>query len=81
MMEELQARFGHHPWLHDKLDRLRALAEDDLEMMAKEVHYSGWRMSSRNVAKSEVAYSVDETASLVPAFLRKKAEEGKGRRR
>jgi len=28
-----------------------------------------------------VAYSVDETASLVPAFLRKKAEEGKGRRR
>ncbi len=80
MMEDLQARFGHHPWLHDKLARLRILAEDDLEMMAKEVHYSAMRMSSRNVAKSEMAYSADETASRQPAFLRKKAEEGKGRR-
>jgi hypothetical protein len=81
MMAELQARFGHHPWLHDKLDRLRILAEDDLEMMAKEVHYSAMRMYNRNVDKSEMAYSLDETASLAPAFLRKKAEEGKGRRR
>jgi Ca-activated chloride channel family protein len=81
MMAEMQDRFGHHPWLHDKLDRLRTLAEDDLEMMAKEVHYSAMRMYNRNVDKSEMAYSEDETASLAPAFLRKKAEEGKGRRR
>jgi Ca-activated chloride channel family protein len=81
MMAEMQARFGHHPWLHDKLDRLRILAEDDLEMMAKEVHYSAMRMYNRNVDKSEMAYSLDETDSLAPAFLRKKAEEGKGRRR
>lgn len=79
-MDELQKRFGHHPWLQDKLARLRALAEDDLEMMAKEVHYSAMRMSSRNVAKSEMAYCMDETESVRPAFLRKKAEEGKGRR-
>jgi Ca-activated chloride channel family protein len=81
MMAEMQARFGHQPWLHDKLERLRTLAEDDLEMMAKEVHYSAMRMANRNVDKSEMAYSADETASLAPAFLRKKAEEGKGRRR
>ncbi|MBU3740613.1 MAG: VWA domain-containing protein [Rhodoferax sp.] len=81
MMDDLQAGFGHHPWLRDKLDRLRILADDDLQMMAKEVHYSAMRMSRRNVAKSEMAYSVDETASLLPAFLRKKAEEGKGRSR
>jgi len=81
MMAEMQARFGHHPWLHDKLDRLRTLAEDDLEMMAKEVHYSAMRMYNRNVDKSEMAYCVDETTSLAPAYLRKKAEEGKGRRR
>ena len=81
MMAEMQTRFGHHPWLHDKLDRLRTLAEDDLEMMAKEVHYSAMRTYNRNVNKSEMAYSADETASLAPAYLRKKAEEGKGRRR
>jgi hypothetical protein len=81
MMAEMQTRFDHHPWLHDKLDRLRTLAEDDLEMMAKEVHYSAMRMYNRNVDKSEMAYCVDETASLAPAYLRKKAEEGKGRRR
>jgi Ca-activated chloride channel family protein len=81
MMAEMQARFGHHPWLHDKLERLRILAEDNLEMMAKEVHYSAMRMYNRNVDKSEMSYSADETTSLAPAYLRKKAEEGKGRRR
>lgn len=80
-MDELEVRYGHHPWLHDKLERLRVLADEDVLMMAKEVHYSAMRMSTRNVEKLEMAYFGDETASTQPAFLRKKAEEGKGRQR
>ena len=37
-------------------------------------------MSSRLSATHEVAYSMDETHSAMPAFLRKKVEEGKGRK-
>lgn len=81
MMSELEKRFAQHPWLHDKLQRLRTLAEQDPEMMSKEVRFSAMRMSSRLSPKSEIQYSKDETESEIPAFLRKKVEEGKGRKR
>ena len=80
MLDELERRFGQHPWLKDKLLRLRQLAEDDAEMISKEVLFSQRKMSSRLNARAEVAYSMDETNSTMPSFLRKKAEEGKGRR-
>jgi len=38
------------------------------------------KMNSRNVAQSEGLYSADETESTMPAFLRKKASEGRGRK-
>jgi hypothetical protein len=76
----LEGRFGHHPWLKDKLSRLRILAEQDAEMMSKEVVFSQRKMSSRLNARHEVSYSIDETSLPIPSFLRKKAEEGKGRR-
>lgn len=38
------------------------------------------KMSSRLNARADVMYSVDETNSVMPAFLRKKVEEGKWRR-
>jgi hypothetical protein len=37
-------------------------------------------MSKRLVANCEVAFSVDETNMEMPAFLRKKSEEGRGAR-
>ncbi len=80
MLDELEGRFGHHPWLKDKLSRLRILAEQDAEMMSKEVVFSQRKMSSRLNARHEVSYSIDETSLPIPSFLRKKAEEGKGRR-
>ena len=80
MLDELERRFGQHPWLKDKLARLRILAEQDAEMMSKEVMFSQRKMSSRLNARHEVSYSMDETLSVMPAFLRKKAEEGKGRK-
>ena len=81
LLDRLQAKFGGHPWLHDKLARLRDLAEHDAEMMGKESQFSARRMSSRLSMRDEILYSRDETGSEMPAFLRKKAEAGKGRSR
>lgn len=81
MMGDLEQRFAVHPWLRDKLAGLRILADRDPELMSKEIRFSAMRMSSRLSQKSEVQYSKDETESEIPAFLRKKVEEGKGRQR
>ncbi len=79
-LRELEARFGEHPWLRAKIEHLRHLAEQDIEIMAKEVHYSSERMSRRLAALQESRYEADETQSQeMPAFLRKKLSEGRGR--
>ena len=79
LLDRLKGKFGGHPWLHDRLARLRDLAEHDAEMMGKESQFSARRMSSRLSMRDEILYSRDETGSDMPTFLRKKAEEGKGR--
>lgn len=81
LLKDLEKRFSQHPWLQDKLHRLRDLAERDPEMMSKEVHFSSLRMSTRLSTKSEARYGKDETELDIPAFLRKKGQEGKGRSR
>lgn len=80
LVKELEMRFGQHPWLQAKLTRLRELADRDPEMMSKEARYSSRKMSRRNVSVHELAFSMDETYAAMPAFLRKKSEEGKGRK-
>ncbi len=80
LLKDLESSYAQHPWLQDKLQRLRELAERDPEMMSKEVRFSGMRMSSRLSAKAKARYSADETELVIPAFLRKKSQEGKGRR-
>ena len=80
LVNELEMRFGQHPWLQAKLTRLRELADRDPEMMSKEARYSSRKMSRRNVSVHELAFSMDETYAAMPAFLRKKSEEGKGRK-
>lgn len=79
LVNDLERRFGQHPWLQAKLGRLRELAERDPDMMTKEVVFSSRKMSRRLVARNEIRFSVDETSFDMPAFLRKKSEEGKGR--
>lgn len=82
-LDALEQRFGHHPWLNAKIEQLRQLANEDSEMMAKEVRYSMMRMSRRLVSKEEMAYEGDETdisESVMPSFLRKKVSEGKGKK-
>ena len=80
----LEERFGQHPWLKAKIEQLRELADEDTLLMAKEARYAMMRMSSRLVSKDEERYSADETElseMLMPSFLRKKASEGKGKKR
>jgi len=80
LVKDLEKRFGQHPWLQAKLTRLRELADRDPEMMSKEARFSSRKMSKRLVANTEVAFGGDETNSEMPAFLRKKSEEGRGRK-
>lgn len=81
MMNDLEHRFGQHPWLSGKLARLRELAERDPEMLSKEVRFNTERMSKRLTERSELRFSLDQTDTEMPAFLRKKLEEGRGRKR
>ena len=80
LMAKLKRRFGHHPWLADKLDHMQVLSDRDAEMLSKEVYFSAIKMSRRLADKQEQNYSMDETLSCGPSYLRKKAEEGKGRK-
>ena len=79
-LAEMDERFGHHPWLKAKMEQMRRLAEEDMMMMVKEASFSAMRMSKSLASKSELLYRVDETESEMPAFLRKKESEGRGRR-
>jgi Ca-activated chloride channel homolog len=79
LLNELEAEFGKNKWLVAKIDQLRRLTEEDMEMMSKEVQYSAYRMSSRLASKNEMAFCMDETNLDMPSFLRKKESEGKGR--
>jgi len=77
----MDARFGEHPWLRAKMEVLHRLAEEDMEMMMKEAHFSASRSMQRLVARSEILFCKDETESAdMPSFLRKKVSEGRGRR-
>jgi len=81
LMTALDARFGGNAWLKEKLSTLRDLAARDLRMMEKEVSFSHMRYNTRLSAKDEVAFCHDETNLFeMPAFLRKKASEGRGRK-
>jgi Ca-activated chloride channel family protein len=79
LLEQMEERFGHHPWLKAKLVQMRHLAEEDMEMMVKEVSYSALRMSKRLASRSEVKFGINETNAEMPAFLRRKDAEGRGR--
>lgn len=79
LLNELEAEFGKNQWLMAKIEQLRRLTEEDMEMMSKEVQYSAFRMSRRLASKNEMAFCMDETNMDMPSFLRKKESEGKGR--
>lgn len=79
-LDEMDERFGQHPWLKVKMEQMRRLAEEDMMMMIKEASFSAMRMSKSLASKSEILFCKDETESNMPSFLRKKETEGRGRR-
>ena len=79
-LNEMEKRFGEHAWLKAKMEQLHRLAEEDMEMMMKEATFSSMKMSRRLASRSESLYMGDETELMMPAFLRKKESEGKGRK-
>jgi hypothetical protein len=80
VLDELQAKFGDHPWLRDKIAHLRELAQEDVSMAAKENQVLYFRCAARLSDRNEGDYLGDETDREMPAFLRKKVSEGRGRR-
>lgn len=79
LLLSLEREFGGNPWLQAKIEQLRELTDRDLIMMSKEAHYSSERLAHRITSKDEMAFVTDETHSEIPAFLRKKLSEGRGR--
>ena len=76
----MESAVADHPWLRDKLVRLRELTERDAALSAKELRYSGRRMSSRLASTAQFEYSVCESQSEdIPAYLRRKGAAGQGR--
>ncbi len=60
---------------------LKELTSRDQLLAQKELTYAARHLDSRMVAKSERAFSADETSQTdIPAFLRCKSAEGRGRR-
>jgi Ca-activated chloride channel family protein len=80
-LTRLEAQVASHPWLADKLAALKLLVERDASLSLKEMRYSMSRASRRLAPVQEPAYVACETSSdAVPAFLRRKAVEGQGRK-
>jgi Ca-activated chloride channel family protein len=81
LLQRMEAGAVGHPWLQDKLKHLQALAERDAFMAQKELRYSQVKMSSRLSSDDVLRYAADETdRGDIPAFLRRKSSEGKGRK-
>ncbi|MEO7391570.1 MAG: hypothetical protein ABIU58_05315 [Ramlibacter sp.] len=67
--------------MKESLAAMQALLVSDAQMAAKELRYRSTKLYTRVASVAEAAYTGDETASdNVPAFLRRKAQEGRGRR-
>jgi Ca-activated chloride channel family protein len=79
LLQDMQQRHAHHPWLAAKLQRLAVLAERDEDLYRKEAHFNSRRTGQRLTAREDTAFTGDETNSTVPAYLRKKTQEGQGR--
>lgn len=54
-LDVLEKRFGQHPWLNAKIEQWRDLADQDTEMVGKDVRLSMMRMSGRLVSQEEMA--------------------------
>ena len=81
LLKRTEAVVAGYPWLAAKLTQLQALFERDLEMSSKEMVFSSRKMRSRLVSAEASFSGADDTHDIeTPAFLRRKASEGTGRK-
>jgi Ca-activated chloride channel family protein len=80
-LARLEQYVADQPWLLEKAASLKTLLRTDVDMSVKEMQYSLYRTANRLVSKTEAAYLASETESFeLPAFLRRKPNEGQGRK-
>lgn len=81
LLAVLAGEVASHAWLADKVAQLQAMLEADSALAAKEMRYGRTVFESRVVPVQAAEYRGDETdAQDVPAFLRRKVQQGRGRR-
>lgn len=81
LLKHAKAQAAGPLWLEAELMSLQELTLRDREMAAKEMRFSSGRLQSRAVACAEPRYVADETESVeIPALLRRKTQEGTGKR-
>ena len=80
LVDAAAARFTQHEWASAILATMhRLIGERDRPLAVKEASFSMHTMRRRLVSPAEPSFSADER-NEIPAFLRRKAEQGKGRR-
>lgn len=80
MLEQARQRFADNPWVQQVLENMVELArERDTARFSKEAMFSSRRMHSRLSAKEEALSMLLEAEA--PAFLRRKAAQGKAQYR
>ncbi len=80
LVETAQGRFAGHEWAAAILSTMqRLIAQRDEQLATKEARYASRSMHGRLASLNEASF-VDFDEASVPAFLRRKTEQGKGQR-
>jgi Ca-activated chloride channel family protein len=80
LIEEASRRFAGNPWVAAMLESMQSIARSrSRERMMKESRYSASRLHSRLAAKDELPDVLTCREGVeIPAYLRRKASQGKG---
>jgi len=79
LVDAAAARFAQHEWASAIIATMhRLIGERDRHLAAKEASFSMHSMRQRLVSPVEPEFSIGEQ-DAIPVFLRRKAEQGKGR--
>lgn len=79
LLESSSRAFAGNEWVAAVLEAMRSIAVGrEREHAMKEMMYSSRKLRSRLAAKDEVAALSLQEEGLVPAYLRRKVEQGKG---
>lgn len=80
-LAEARALGRDNAWIAESVTEMEDLLAQDEAMAAKEALYTAGKFQKRLAAPSERDYSRDETEAIdIPAFLRRKSSQGKGKK-